>query len=127
MRRKPSWTLTLAVLLVALLLNGVRLREAPAAEVEKLQQLYAEFLTFKNDPEFHAVGYGPCCRYYEWMKKVEALRGGHTGGFLTQFGIGPGDLIMLGREYYQGRGHGDTARYFESLIAEKAAAGRAGQ
>ena len=127
MRRKTSWTLTLAVLLVALLLNGVRPSEATAAEVKKLQHLYAEFLTFKNDPDFHAVGYGPCCRYYAWMKKVEALRGGHTGGFLTQFGIGPGDLIMLGREYYQGRGHGDTARYFESLIAEKAAAGRSVQ
>ena len=90
MRRKTSWTLTLAVLLVALLLNGVRPSEATAAEVKKLQHLYAEFLTFKNDPDFHAVGYGPCCRYYAWMKKVEALRGGHTGGFLTQFGIGPG-------------------------------------
>ena len=122
-----TWTLTLAVLLVALLLNGVRPSEATAAEVKKLQHLYAEFLTFKNDPDFHAVGYGPCCRYYAWMKKVEALRGGNTGGFLTQFGIGPGDLIMLGREYYQGRGHGDTARYFESLIAEKAAAGRSVQ
>ena len=68
MRRKPSWTLTLAVLLVALLLNGGRPSEATAAEVKKLQQLYAEFLTFKNDPDFHAVGYGPCCRYYAWMK-----------------------------------------------------------
>ena len=127
MRRKPSWTLTLAVLLVALLLNGVRPSEAPAAEVKKLQQLYAEFLTFKNDPDFHAVGYGRCCRYYEWMKKVEALRGGNTGGFLTQFGIVPGELITLGQEYYQGRGHGYTARYFESLIAEKAAAVRSVQ
>ena len=122
MRRPPSWTLPLAVLLVALLLNGGRPRAAPAADVEQLQQLYAEFLTFKNDPDFHAVGYDPCCRYSAWRKKVEALRGGPTGGFLTQFGIGPGDLIMLGREYSQGRGHGATARYFESLIAEKAAA-----
>ena len=127
MRRPTSWTLTLAVLLVALLLNGGRPSDATAAEVEELRQLYAEFLTFKNDPEFHAVGYGRCCRYYEWMKKVEALRGGHTGGFLTHFGIGPGDLIMLGGEYSHGCGHGDTARYFEALIAEKAAAGRAGQ
>ncbi len=127
MRRTPSWTLPLAVLLVALLLNGGRPHAAPAAAVQQLQHLYAEFLTFKNDPDFHAVGYGPCCRYYAWMKKVEALRGGKTGGFLAHFGIGPGDLILLGREYSQGRGHGDTAQYFESLIAEKAAARRAVQ
>ena len=112
------------VLLVALLLNGVRPSEATSAEVEELQQLYAEFLTSKNDPEFHAVGYGQCCRYYEWMKEVEALRGGKMSDFLSQFGIVPGDLIILGMEYYQGQGNGYTARYFESLIAEKAAAGR---
>ena len=127
MRRKTSWTLTLAVLLMALLLNGGRPSEATAAEVEELQQLYAEFLTFKNDPDFHAVGYGQCCRYSEWMKKVEALRGGNIIGFLNQFGIVPGELITLGREYYQGRGNGDTARHFESLIAEKAAAVRSVQ
>ena len=107
-------TLTLVVLLVALLLNGVRPSEATSAEVEDLQQLYAEFLTFKNDPEFHAVGYGQCCRYYEWMKKVEALRvrGGNMSDFsdfLSQFGILPGELIILGMEYYEGQGNGYTA------------------
>ena len=102
--------------------SGVRPSEATSAEVEELQRLYEEFLTFKNDPEFHAVGYGQCCRYSEWRKKVEALRGGNTSGFLNQFGIVPGDLVMLGMEYYHGRGNGEMARYFESLIAEKAAA-----
>ena len=123
MRRTPSWTLTLAVLLVALLLNGGRPRAAPAADVEQLQQLYTEFLTFKNDPDFHAVGYDECCRYSEWRKKVEALRGGPTGGFLTQFGIGPGDLIMLGREYSHGRGHGDTAETLENASKKAPASG----
>ena len=118
MRTYSHWIFAFVGLLVALTFNGARPSEATStAEVAEIQRLYTEFLTFKNDPKFRAVGYGRCCRYYRWMKKVEALRGGNTGDFLKQFGILPGDLITLGAEYYQGRGNSETARYFESLIA----------
>ena len=47
--------------------------------------------------------YGRCCEYFQWMKKVEALRGNEIGEFLHPFGILPGELIAFGTEYYQGR------------------------
>ena len=52
--------------------------EASSA-VDKIRSLYAEFHAFKNEDEFRRVGYGRCCKYYQWMKKVEALRGNDVG------------------------------------------------
>ena len=77
---------------------------------------YAEFQTFKNEEEFHRVGYGRCCKYYQWMKKVDALRGNDPGEFLRSFGILPGELISLGTEYYQGRGNQDAAKMWEASV-----------
>ena len=90
---------------------------APQA-VLKIEKLYEEFLEFRNDVEFRTVGYGRCCKYYQWMKRVEELRGEESSHvFMNHFGILPGDLIVLGQEYYRGRGRGEVAKYFENLIA----------
>ncbi len=124
MRGNIRRTLALMGLFVALVFNGTRLSQATStAAVAEIQKLYAEFLTFKNDLLFHVVGYGRCCEYYQWMKRVESLRVNGVDemrDFLDQSGILPGDLITLGTEYYQGRGNGETALYFESLIASVA-------
>ncbi|MCY3752754.1 MAG: hypothetical protein OXG99_01530 [Alphaproteobacteria bacterium] len=104
-------------LLLVFAIDGARANDADsAAAVAELKKLYIEFQLFKNDPEFHAVGYGRCCEYYQWMKNVDALRGGNARDFLSLFGILPSELIALGREYYNGRGNGETAQHFESLI-----------
>ena len=124
MRGNIRRTLALMGLFVALVFNGTGPSQATStAAVAEIQKLYAEFLTFKNDPLFHVVGYGRCCEYYRWMKRVESLRVNGVDemrDFLDQFGILPGELITLGAEYYQGRGNGETALYFESLIASVA-------
>jgi hypothetical protein len=118
MRAKICRTLALTGLLVAFTVHGARSNEAAAtAAVAELKQLYAEFLTFKNDSEFRTVGYGRCCKYFQWMQKVEALRGANVSDFINQFGILPGELIALGTEYYRGRGKSETARLFEAKIA----------
>ena len=39
-------------------------------------RLYFELLEFKDDPEFHKVGFGVCCRFNVWRQEVDAL--GHV-------------------------------------------------
>ncbi len=89
--------------------------EASSA-IDEIRTLYAEFQTFKNEDEFRRVGYGRCCKYYQWMKKVEALQGEDPGEFLRSFGILPGELISLGIEYYQGRGNHGAAKMWEANV-----------
>ena len=84
--------------------------------IDKIRDLYAEFQTFKNEEEFRRVGYGRCCKYYQWRKKIEALRGNDAGEFIRSFGILPGELIALGSEYYQGRGNQATAKMWEASV-----------
>ena len=100
---------------LCVLTNTVTDAEASSA-VDEIHNLYAEFQTFKNEEEFRRVGYGRCCRYYKWMKKVDALRGSDPGEFLRSFGILPGELISLGMEYYQGRGNQDVAKMWEASV-----------
>ena len=85
--------------------------------VLRLKQLYQEFLEFKDDAEFREVGWGRCCKYYRWMKNVRGLQDEDLGNFIAEFGILPGELVALGHEYYQGRGDGELAQYYEAIIA----------
>ena len=89
--------------------------EASSA-VDEIRSLYAEFQAFKNEDEFRRVGYGRCCKYYQWVKKFEALRGNDAGEFFRSFGILPGELISLGIEYYQGRGNQGAAKMWEASV-----------
>ena len=89
--------------------------EASSA-IDEIRTLYAEFQTFKNEDEFRRVGYGRCCKYYQWMKKVEALQVEDPGEFLRSFGILPGELISFGIEYYQGRGNQGAAKMWEATV-----------
>lgn len=87
-----------------------------SSAIDEIRNLYEEFQSFKNEEEFRRVGYGRCCKYYQWMKKVEALRGNDPGKFIRSFGILPGELISLGTEYYKGRGSQDAAKMWEASV-----------
>ena len=100
---------------LSMLANTGAAAEASGA-IGEIRDLYAEFQTFKNEEKFRRVGYGRCCKYYQWMKKVEALRGNDAGEFLRSFGILPGELIALGSEYYQGRGNRAAAKMWEASV-----------
>lgn len=66
MRGNIRRTLALMGLFVALVFNGTGPSQTTStAAVAEIQKLYSEFLTFKNDPLFHVVGYGRCCEYYQ--------------------------------------------------------------
>ena len=98
------------------MLANTRSDAEASGAIDKIRDLYAEFQTFKNEEEFRRVGYGRCCKYYQWMKKVEALRGNDAGEFIRSFGILPGELIALGSEYYQGRGNQAAAKMWEASV-----------
>ena len=99
---------TLGIALSILADTGTDAKASSA--IDEIRILYAEFQIFKNEEEFRRVGYGRYCKYYQWMRKVDALRGDDPGEFLRSFGILPEELISLGMEYYQGRGNQDAAK-----------------
>ncbi len=110
----PSVVAALGIAISMLASTGADAEECSA--VDELRNLYAEFQTFKNEDEFRRVGYDRCCKYYQWMKKVEALRGNDVVECFQSFGILPGELISLGREYYQGRGNQGAAKMWEASV-----------
>ena len=111
---RPSRTAALDIALSVLASTGTNAGASDA--INEIRNLYVEFQTFKNEGKFRRVGYGQCCKYFQWMKKVEALRGNDIGEFLRSFGILPGELIALGTEYYQGRGNQATAKMWEESV-----------
>ena len=47
---------------------------------------------------------------------LTVLRGNDVGEFFQSFGILPGELIFLGRGYYQGRGNQGAAKMWEASV-----------
>lgn len=115
MFRRGMCKLAVLGIILAVLANTGADAGASSA-IDEIRNLYGKFQTFKNEKEFRRFGYGRCCRYYRWMKKVEALQGNDPGVFLRSFGILPGELIALGREYYQGRGSQGAAKMWEARV-----------
>ena len=80
----------------------------PAAEFSEstklLLALYQELHLFKDDPEFHEVGFGACCRFHDWQTRVEELRSRTELETLMDIDVVPGDLLVLGLEYMKSKG-----------------------
>lgn len=72
--------------------------------VEEAKVLYLELMKFKNDKEFHEVGFDSCCSYNKWLLKAEALRDNPNGMDLMFEGFFPGDIEKLGQAYYLSKG-----------------------
>jgi hypothetical protein len=83
------------------------------------RELYLELMEFKNHSEFHRVGFGRCCQYYNWMQKVEELREDPNAKLLLQEGVVVGDLLMLGLEYAKKAGREtDYTKYMNQQFKE---------
>ena len=64
--------------------------------------LFVELYGFKNDAEFHRVGFGTCCKYHEWSTRLDELRSqprAETAKALSETGYVPGDLRTLADDY----------------------------
>ena len=117
MLSKMARALTWAVFVI--FINGASHAQT-TDPVEQIHALYEEFLLFKNDPDFHAVGFDPCCRYHEWLQKVEALKQ-HDDvptaiRFADEFGMLPSGLVQLARLYAAGKGDSKSARLWEEQL-----------
>ena len=71
---------------------------------KQLLALYLELHSFKDDPEFHQVGFGVCCRFHDWRIQVEELQRKTKLETLREIELVPGDLLILGSTYRQSKG-----------------------
>ena len=76
-----------------------------SAHTKQLLALYEELHSFKDDPDFHEVGFGRCCRFHDWQTRVEALQSKAGLETLADVDVLPGDLMTLGMEYMRSKGH----------------------
>ena len=67
-------------------------------------RLYLELQEFKDDPKFHQVGFGLCCRFNAWQEEADALTDSAGLETLVEIGMVPGELWSLGWEYLQNQG-----------------------
>lgn len=84
---------------------------------------YDELKQFKNDPEFHRVGFGRGHRYYrEWLKPIDERIdsiGAPAPKELFEEGVALGDLSSLGMEYMRTNGQeNEVTRAFDEYVRE---------
>ena len=93
-----------------------------SANTKQLLTLYEELHSFKDDPTFHEVGFGRCCRFHDWQTRVEALQSKAGLETLADVGVLPGELLTLGMEYMRSKGRpteytGTMEPHYESGLA----------
>ncbi len=101
---------------VIIIFSPVYASAAMSSDAQELKALYGELQEFKDNPKFHQVGFGTCCRFNNWMVKIKAIRSKKTGiKILRELGFLPGDLLQLGMEYMKSRGR--PTRYSQEMEA----------
>ena len=77
-------------------------RKLSEASME-LVRLYDQLHTFKDDPEFIRVGFGPGGPYSAWLQAIKRHRDTNSGAaafkLFDEVGFMSGDLLMLGMDY----------------------------
>ena len=85
--------------------------------------LYHDLMQFKNESKFHQYGFGVCCKYHKWLKKVEDLKENPNEEQLVfQVGINATDLHLLGLEYMKSKGQETDHTVFMNQKFNKALA-----
>ena len=67
-------------------------------------RLFIELQQFKDDPEFHQVEFGLCCRFNSWKQEVDSLQATADIGVMSEIGIVPGDLVVIASQYSRSAG-----------------------
>ena len=83
--------------------NSIKLTEATVETLDLFRELYE----FRNDAEFHRVGFAIAYRYNGWLVKMEHLAERHLDESLvimSEIGIVPGDLHTLAQDYIDNGG-----------------------
>ena len=88
----------------ALLLELQSCRPDISPETKELIRLYVELQSFKDNPEFHQVGFGACCEFSSWKEEVGTLADSAGVTTIREIGISPGDLLSFSLDYFQNAG-----------------------
>lgn len=76
-----------------------------SAATRTFAALYDELNRFRRDPEFLRSGFNPCCRYSDWLRRVEALDRANGAALLRELRASPRELISIGRQYARNNGN----------------------
>jgi hypothetical protein len=101
---------------VMVLMQGSDVQANMSEDAIQLKTLYEELQNFKDDPQFHEVGFGSCCRFHDWQQRVKELEEQSGSSLLFELGVLPGDLLVLGLEYM--RSKGQPTPYTEDMEPE---------
>lgn len=86
--------------------------------IEEIKILYKELQGFKDDPQFHQVGFGVCCKFNLWLQKVDSFQSKKTNQeILNYVGFLPGELSLLGMEYMRNKGRPASNSELENIIS----------
>ena len=108
--------------LAALLLEMQSCKPDLSPDTKEVIRLFVELQKFKDDPEFHQVLFGRCCRFNDWKLEVDLLAERAELSTVNEIGIVPGDLYTLGWEY--GRNSGRSTDLTEVVEADIEAAAK---
>jgi hypothetical protein len=91
--------------------------KAEAGAKKEISTLTNELMKFKDEAKFHQVGFGQCCKYYKWLKKVELLKNNDSLGAMGKAAVGY--LEMMGIEYMKTKGkENDFTKFCKQTIKE---------
>ena len=79
------------------------LSEVTSATLELFRELYG----FRNDPEFHRVGFAVAHQFNDWQVRLDDLtreRRSEQATAISEIGIAPGDLWTLAQDYMDNEG-----------------------
>ncbi len=85
--------------------------EAPAINEEeaslfigRFKTTYEKLLTFKDNPDFHQMGFVQPGDYHDWMMEAQDLRDNPISEQLVSRGLISNELVQLGIEYLESKG-----------------------
>jgi hypothetical protein len=81
--------------------DGANPRKTILSEV---RELYLELMSFKNDAQFHKVGFASENKYSDWLDRVGKLTEDPRSKDLLKKGVPVQDLLNLGFEYFKSGG-----------------------
>ena len=88
-----------------------------SSDAQELLQLYQELHTFKDEANFHDIGFAICCSYSKWLLNVEDLTYRTRHKLIHEVGFLPGQLRQLGKEYMRSGGQPTAfTRELEAVI-----------
>ena len=67
-----------------------------------LKTYYDHLLSFKDESQFHMVGFSPAYKYHKWQKAIQDQR--KKDEFSFDEGVALGHLVQLGSEYMNSKG-----------------------